>query len=685
MINSTESQEKSYLKEILQKLQTAHTNLERQIEKYDDEIQEGKDYIWGSKADLDGAEKAFNRMVIHQNVASGEQTLAEMRRVDRLIESPYFGRVDFHPDDNRETQNCYIGLHTFSENVGGDILIYDWRAPISSLFYDFEKGPAFYTAPAGVITGKISLKRQYKIRRGVMEYMLESDINIDDDVLQKELSQTTNEKMKNIVVTIQREQNAIIRNSTADTLIVQGVAGSGKTSIALHRVAFLLYRNSETLRSDNMMIISPNKVFADYISNVLPELGEDNIQEIDMTEIAQDLLDDDLPFEPFSGQVDYLIHDAGEKDLERIRYKATAVFVEELHVYLHDMIQNGFLAVDLDIDKVHIPAGDIREIFHKLRHLRLKERLEMTANHLIIRFNTKNDTRLDSALARSIKSEVIRMFPYKDAFALYVSFYSQSGKEKLFKHRKGQPLPYEDVFPLIYTQLHYEKSTAYNRIEHLLIDEMQDYTPIQYAVIRKLFPCKKTILGDSNQSVNPYTSTTMEHISSFFPGSESVKLLRSYRSTMEITDLAQRISRNEELIPVERHGQEPLIHILDSEKAEQLRILKLIQEYRQSDYPSLGIICKTERQAEKLHFALRDQVDDLSYLNFSSKEYRDGIIITSAHMAKGLEFDQVIVPHASRHTYHTPLDRSLLYIACTRAMHRLDLTSHGDVTEFLSD
>ncbi|MBN1776209.1 MAG: AAA family ATPase [Clostridiales bacterium] len=684
MINSTESLEKSYLKDILNKLQTAHETLERQIDKYDDEIQEGKDYIWGSKADLDGAEKAFNRMVIHQNVASGEQRLAELRRVDRLIESPYFGRVDFIPDDNNEGKAHYIGLHSFSETAGDDILIYDWRAPISSLFYDFEKGPAVYIAPAGVITGNITRKRQYKIRRGVMEYMLESDINIDDDVLQKELSQTTNEKMKNIVVTIQREQNAIIRNSTADTLIVQGVAGSGKTSIALHRVAFLLYRNSETLRSDNMMIISPNKVFADYISNVLPELGEDNIQEIDMTEIAQDLLDDHIAFRSFSEQVDFLLHDANEKDLARIRYKATSAFAEELHAYLHDMIRDGFLAVDLDIDHVHIPADDILEIFHKLRHLRLKERLEMTANHLVTRYNTLNDRKLEPSVARKIKNETLKMFPFSDAFALYSNFYNHSERKKLFKHKKGQPLHYEDVFPLIYTKLHFEKSTAYSRIEHLLVDEMQDYTPIQYAVIRKLFSCKKTILGDSNQSVNPYTSTSQELIRSFFPGSESVKLLRSYRSTMEITELTQRISRNEELIPVERHGTKPGIHVLESEKEEQRLIRKLILEYQTSEYQSLGIICKTTRQAEKLYFELREKIDDLLYLDFDSREYRDGIIITSAHMAKGLEFDQVIVPHVSRNTYHTELDRSLLYIACTRAMHRLDLTCHSEVTEFLS-
>jgi DNA helicase-2/ATP-dependent DNA helicase PcrA len=685
MFNKTEKQEKAYLDEMLEKLQFAHGVLNRQIGKVEDDVQDGKDYIWQNKGDLDGAEKAANRMMIHQMIDTGEQAVANLRQIERLIESPYFGRVDFAADDNKQKINCYIGLHTFSVNAGDEILIHDWRAPISTLFYDYEKGSAEYEAPAGNISGEIELKRQYKIRRGVMEYMIESEVNIGDDVLQKELSQSSNEKMKNIVVTIQREQNAIIRNATANTLIVQGVAGSGKTSIALHRVAFLLYRNSETLSSDNMMIISPNKVFADYISNVLPELGEENIQEIDMMEIADELLEKKIPFQSFSDQVNFLIHDADNKDLERIRYKATTKFAAELHQYLHEITQSGFIATDLDIDNVRIPASDIQESFDNFSSLPLKERLEQAADSLVIRLNRSREDRMNASTSRKIKNAVIKMFPYKDALALYANFFKETDQKKLFKHKKGQPLAYEDVFPLIFTKLHFEKMKGYDKIEHLLVDEMQDYTPVQYAVIRKLFQCKKTILGDSNQSVNPYTSTSLEVINSIFDDAESVKLCRSYRSTMEITNLAQKISRNPDLIPVERHGQEPGIHVCESDKEEYKLIRKLIRDHNKSDYQSLGIICKTTRQAEKLYKSLAEKFDDLIYLDFDSREYQDGIIITSAHMAKGLEFDQVIVPHTSSHTYTTQLDRSLLYIACTRAMHKLDLTCHGQTTDFLID
>ena len=683
MINATEKQEKTHLKSLLKMLEDAHAQIRTRIEKYDDEIQEGKDYIWENKADLDGAEKATNRADIHERVAIGERALVTMRQIERLLDSPYFGRVDFRADDRDEQDVCYIGLHTFSEHHGGDILIYDWRAPISTLFYDYDKGRAVYDAPIGQIFGDIELKRQYKIRQGVMDYMIESAINIGDDVLQKELSQTSNEKMKNIVVTIQREQNAIIRNASANTLIVQGVAGSGKTSIALHRVAFLLYRNAETLNSENMMIISPNKVFADYISNVLPELGEENIQEIDMSDIAQDLLGD-MKIQSFSDQVDFLLHDAGPKDLERIRFKATTDFAVALKSYLKEITKHGFVALDIDVDKVHIPAEDIQSAFLRLGHLPLKERLEQTANQVLIRYNNLNgDRRLNPSQSRKMKASIIKMFPYRDAFSLYASFYHSEDRQNMFRQRKGLPLAYEDVFPLIYTRLYFEESKVFSRIEHLLVDEMQDYTPIQYAVIRKLFPCRKTILGDSNQSVNPYTSTSLDVISSIFPDAETVKLCRSYRSTYEITAFAQHISNNPDLIPVERHGESPEIHAFDSDKEERRQIRKLIRQHRDSEFQTLGIICKTNKQARKLYEKLTDKFEDIYYLDFDSREYNEGIVITSAHMAKGLEFDQVIVPHIDANTYNTTLDRSLLYIACTRAMHKLDFTYYGEKTPLM--
>jgi len=467
LINATEKQEKTHLVNTLEMLQVAHVEHRALIEKYDDEIQEGKDYIWENKADLDGAEKATNRAEIHERVAIGERAIAEIKKIERLLESPYFGRVDFRADDIDEQKTCYIGLHSFSRRHGENLLIYDWRAPISTLFYDYDKGRAIYDAPVGQIFGNIELKRQYKIRRGVMDYMIESAINIDDDVLQKELSQTSNEKMKNIVVTIQREQNAIIRNASANTLIVQGVAGSGKTSIALHRVAFLLYRNSETLKSENMMIISPNKVFADYISNVLPELGEENIQEIDMSDIALDLLDG-MKIQSFADQVDFLLHDATPEDLARIQMKATTDFAASLKSYLKEAKNHGFVPTEINVEKANITAEEIQTAFSRLGHLPMKERLEQTANLVIVRYNNSNgDRRLSPSQSRKIKTSIIKMFPFKDAISLYANFYHATDRTNMFRYNKNKPLAYEDVFPLIYTKLYFETNKVYDRIEHL--------------------------------------------------------------------------------------------------------------------------------------------------------------------------------------------------------------------------
>ncbi|CUX16242.1 hypothetical protein [Clostridium sp. C105KSO13] len=225
-------------------------------------------------------ERASNRVIAYDETIQGEEALKAKERLQRMIVSPYFGRIDFHPADESEDtakETIYIGIGAFTDKKTGKTLIYDWRAPISSMFYDFENGKAWYHAPAGLISGIISLKRQYKIKDSNLEYMIESGLNIHDEILQQELSHNSSDKMKNIVSTIQKEQNEVIRDETSKVLIIQGAAGSGKTSIALHRVAFLLYRFRKSLNSDNIMILSPNKVFASYISNVLPELGGGNI------------------------------------------------------------------------------------------------------------------------------------------------------------------------------------------------------------------------------------------------------------------------------------------------------------------------------------------------------------------------------------------------------------------------
>ncbi|MFC7671134.1 hypothetical protein ACFQT0_29855 [Hymenobacter humi] len=229
-------------------------------------------------ADMVAAGQSIDRMAF-----TGEGAVARKRRLLKLVQSPYFGRIDF-VSRKQEPLTVYIGVGSFMDERQRRGLIYDWRAPIASMFYDFELGEASYNTPSGTIAGTIALKRQYKIRDGRLEFMLENDVNIHDDVLQRELARSSDDKMKNIVATIQRDQNAVIRNETAAVMVIQGVAGSGKTSIALHRIAFLLYRYRETIAARDILIISPNKVFADYISNVLPELGEEHIPELGMDE-----------------------------------------------------------------------------------------------------------------------------------------------------------------------------------------------------------------------------------------------------------------------------------------------------------------------------------------------------------------------------------------------------------------
>lgn len=265
---------------------------------------------------------------------------------------------------------------------------------------------------------------------------------------------------------------------------------------------------------------------------------------------------------------------------------------------------------------------------------------------------------------------------------MYKDFYHFIGKPELFKFKSRRTLEYADAFPLLYVKFYFDGLQSYDYVKHLLVDEMQDYTPVQYAVLSKLFKCKKTILGDSNQSVNPYSSTSITEIKKVFPAADTVELLKSYRSTYEITNFAQQLSDNDKLVPIERHGKEPQMTKCKSIQSEFEEIRKLSREFLNSDRNALGIICKTQAQADTIHQALKDLDDHVYLLSFDSDEFHEGIIITSAHMAKGLEFDQVIVPFVDESTYHTDLDKSLLYIACTRAMHKLDLTYSDKISPF---
>ncbi len=682
--NKTEEQEKEYLRQLIGIINDTINNTDKSVKEHVDTLQEYKDYIWSNK-DIDPHEIRSMRESILRHFASGESVIDKRRRLGKILEIPYFGRIDFkEKKEGSETMPLYIGIHTFYDPNQKINLIYDWRAPVSSMFYDHELGEAAYSSPTGEVNGEISLKRQYRIRNGKMEYMLESSLTVHDDILQKELSANADDKMKNIVTTIQREQNRIIRNEEAPVLIIQGVAGSGKTSIALHRIAYLLYAQKGDISSKDILIVSPNKVFADYISNVLPELGEETVPETSMEQILSGILDNKYKYRNFFEQVTELLDKPAPDFIERIRYKASFEFISRLDKFILHVENTYFKATDVQLTRlVTIPAEFIEEQFRRFNRYPMRQRFETMTDYILDMMKVKYGFTVTTAEKNLLKKEIQKMFTGNNDLQVYKDFFKWSGQPNMFKTRKNHTLEYADLAPLAYLHMALDGNTARLRVKHLLIDEMQDYSPVQYKVLQKLYPCRKTVLGDACQSVNPYGSSTADIIRKAFVTGEVMKLCKSYRSTFEITDFAQKILTNEELEPVIRHGEHPAILRFKNMEEEISGIANILSTFKTSNHKSLGIICKTEAQAMEMTEKLKAYTSNIYFLSNRSSAFAKGIIVTSAHMAKGLEFDEVIVPRVDDKNYSTPIDKSMLYVAVTRAMHKLTLTYHGKPSGFI--
>ena len=676
--NQTEKQEKEYLKQIISFLKKVIGNTDASVKDHVDTLAEYKDYIWFNK-DIDPHEIRSMRESILNHFALGESVINKHKRLTKILAIPYFGRIDFlEKKENSKVMPIYIGIHTFYDPESRATLIHDWRAPVSSMFYDHELGEAGYRSPSGEIKGVISLKRQYRIRGGKMEFRIESALTVHDDILQKELSSNADDKMKNIVATIQREQNQIIRNEDIRTLIIQGVAGSGKTSIALHRIAYLLYTFRDSISSKDILIISPNKVFSDYISNVLPELGEETVPETSMEQILSGVLEHKYKYQTYFGLVNELLEKPSSSLIDRIAYKASFGFISELDKFILHIENTYFKAADVKLTKyITIPAPFIEEQYLRFNRYPIRRRFDAMADYMLDMLKIQYTFTVTTTGRNLLKKEIRLMFAGNNDIQVYKDFFKWTNNPGMFKMRKGHTLEYSDLAPLAYLHLALEgNGNQPFRVKHLLIDEMQDYSPIQYKVIQKLFPCRKTVLGDAGQSVNPYGSSTAETIQKSLTASEIMKLCKSYRSTFEITDFAQKIHPNAELEPVARHGEKPQILQFGSAVEELSGIMGLISTYRKSGYKSLGIICKTEQQARKMADMLKSYANDISFLSSQSSAFVQGIVITSAHMAKGLEFDEVIIPQTDERNYRSEIDKSMLYVAVTRAMHRLTLTFH---------
>lgn len=649
-------------------------------------------YIWENQSQFDQYEMIFDEIVLNQIVDAGEQTRERFRRIVKMLDSPYFARIDFLAKEDFEAMKVYIGKFPFWDG-NGEYEVFDWRAPISGMYYEFENGAAYYDAPVGRIEGELICKRQYRISRGILEYALESSLAIDDEVLQRELAKTSDHRMKDIVSTIQREQNRLIRNETAEVLIIQGVAGSGKTSIALHRVAYFLYRYRNEISAKNFLIISPNGIFVDFISGVLPELGEEVIRSIGMEDIAASFLPKEIRAQRSDLQTERFLTSPDEEWFIRNTFKGTRDFLELLDEYLKYCDEHNFRVEDYLFEGGCIEAEFIRKSYERKKRFPVRQRLLEIADDIREEICAQNKARALGAYKHEILEWLVTKLKCNDALALYANFYNYIGKRELFVYEQNGMLESADIFPFIYVKLYLEGDVKDENIKYLLVDEMQDYTPVQYAVLNRLYPCKKTILGDFYQNVAPFAKGSLSYLKEIYPNAQVMEIQKSYRSTYEIMKFAGKIRRDIVMEPVKRHGEEPMVLECNAESAQKEKIYELAEEAFSSDNSfKLGILAKCQARAEEMYHwmmwrAKKEQIqkDRLHLLDSDSREFYDGVMVTSVTMSKGLEFDCVIVIDVDDETYHTEYDRSLLYVACTRAMHKLVLLHVKEVSRFLED
>lgn len=672
-------EELAHLSRILRMVNEELEEAQRSVDQMDEEYREAQLYMASMRGEGDAKEMFQNEMALRQIDSQGVLTVVYRDRLQKTKASPYFARIDFLPEGEQETAAYYIGLYAF--RFQRQLYVIDWRSPVASMFYDFELGPAYYDAPQGHTDGEIRLKRQFKITNGEMEYAFDSSQNIQDDILQQELAHTSDEKMKSIISTIQKEQNQIIRNEKAHTLIIQGVAGSGKTSIALHRVAFLLYRYRNTIKAQNVTIISPNKVFGDYIGNVLPELGEEPIFEARLEDLALIQLENGVDF---VGDRDPL-ETADPAWEQRVKFKSTVEFVRLMDDFIERLPELAFHPQNYEYKEWKVPADWIQARVDVYKRFPLIKRLEMVADDIHSRLENEFLREEQPPHRNRIFQALRKMLTMKTTLSAYRAFFRQLGKEraKLYKPFQKGVLEWNDVFPYLYLQAAFTGLQQSRLIKHLVIDEMQDYSPIQYAVLNLLFQCPKTILGDFSQSINPYSPYTLEDLHQLYEGSQLMRLEKSYRSTWEIIHFAKKIVAQADFQAVERHGPAPDLLAFPTPEEELEAVCQRIAAFHESKYNALGIVTRTNSEAKALYEELRAQGAEVNLITPESSSFQNGATVLSIQMSKGLEFDQVLLPHATEETYHTDFDRNLLYVACTRAMHQLTITCTGEITPLL--
>ncbi|WP_340009864.1 RNA polymerase recycling motor HelD [Paenibacillus sp. FSL K6-0276] len=788
-------QEQERLDLVTEKLRLRIAELEPEVTGLRDQVVDIRKRFWeevtvNTSTDEDFEETFYSikqqEALLSERERSHRQRVQRFKNMKRLLPSPYFGRMDFQEDGLSLSEKIYIGVASFVDADGVDFLVYDWRTPIASMYYDHSPGPSTYETPGGQITGEMMLKRQYQIRHGQLQSVFDTSLTIGDELLQQVLGKGADSQMKSIVATIQKEQNAIIRNDKSRMLIVQGAAGSGKTSAALQRVAYLLYKHRDRLKADQIVLFSPNPMFNSYVSTVLPELGEENMQQTTFQEYLAYWLGATVHLEDPFEQIEYVLTSQSSQGYEArltgMQFKASEAFLHALQSYALWLEKEGMLFHNIRFrDRELITAEQMKLQFYSydssirlanrvallrewlLRELTKLERQEMEAPWVQDEVDYLDNDQYAEAYSEVLKKyrreeavfdfteqyleiygdfriqkdgeenvfdfslqeeELLRRMIVKEHFkplrrdanrlkfidtiGLYdqlfsdeVTYQKMTGEaevpdqwSEICKQTKEKlshiELFYEDETPFLYLKELIEGSRTNTMVRHLFIDEGQDYSPFQFAFLKQLFPrASMTVLGDFSQAIFPQATNLQEVDSPLIRlyGEEETslfRLIRSYRSTREIVEFTKALLTSEEIVPFERGGKKPHLVEASSDVERAVRIKEDLAALMAEGLDSIAVITKTAAESREAYEALLAQGgENLRLITKETLTFEKGTLIIPAYLAKGVEFDAVLIYDASTQTYHRESERKLFYTACTRAMHRLLLYTTGDWSHFI--
>lgn len=651
--------ERNYLNKTVSLIRKKISKLGQELFDDDSKVLEFKKLIWDTHTEMDPNEMRSMMAESDLQVSIMQSKGNYLQRLFRIQNKPYFGSIRFKEEGSEEEDNIYIGITHVEDKL--DYYVHDWRSPICSMFYDYETGPASYKAPSGIIKGNIIKKRQYIIEDAELKHIFDNDLNISDSLLQEVLAEESSDKMKNIVNTIQEEQNKVIRNTEDKNLIVEGIAGSGKTSVALHRIAFLLYR-IPNLTSSNVVVFTPNKVFSEYISNVLPELGEDNTYDMTFYDLLCQNINEYKDIENFTDFISRY-YKGNVDNYDMVKYKQSDEIIKDINNYINNLLSTIKFNNKLEYDNfIEIDTEELNNMLnYKYNRFPLFERIKEISKRIASN-NYEGSTKNASSIEKKLKELLNIKLDLKDIFNnFYQSEYSKY-KDKV----NDKYLYYEDACIFLYIKSLLVGFNTNHVIKEIVIDEAQDYNKLQYLIIKKTFKTSNyTILGDTNQTINPYYKyNSLEELTSIFESSKYITLTKTYRSTGKIIDYTNKILGLNHVTAIRNDKASDIIfrnNITKNDFLTDINNLKTISK-------SIAIITKNDKEAEKVYNMLKDDLDIMLIDGFG--HIKRDLVVVPSYVAKGLEFDSVIIYTDTNNKYQEK-DKYLFYVACTRAQHNL--------------